>query len=224
MPAGLKLNIKLNRTQSKMLAVVTSCSILTVFSLVGARVLWSQAAYHRHELAAKRTAVKQLKDNITIAQTLQTQYGSFNSTNPNVIGGKNVSDPNTVPPDGDNARIILDALPSKYDFPALISSVAKILKNNSINNQSIGGTDQSGSLNSEPAANPQVTPIALSVSGAATYQGVQMLVRDLERSIRPFDITKLQISGSSSNSSVSAEVTTYFQPAKILGSETQEVK
>lgn len=225
----LKTNFKLrqlglDRGQTRMLVTITLAVAVTIFSLLSAKALWSQASYHRHVLDAKRQAVKQLKANLDTVQTLKTQYDSFSSANPNAIGGKNVADSNATPPDGDNGRIVLNALPSKYDFPALISSVTKIMSISRISNPGIAGSDQSATINSQPTANPQPVEIPLSLSGLTTYSGAQNLVRDLERSIRPFDITKLQLSGSSASMSVSAQVTTYFQPAKILSSGSQEIK
>ncbi|HCM51997.1 TPA: hypothetical protein DIS56_02585 [Candidatus Saccharibacteria bacterium] len=217
-----KLN--LDRGQTRMLVMITAAVAVSVFCLLSAKALWSQAAYHRQVLSAKKEAVKQLKSNLDTIETLKTQYDSFNSANPNAIGGKNVADANAAPPDGENGRIVLNALPAKYDFPALISSVTKIMTINRIGNPGIAGSDQSATISSQPTANPQAVEIPLSLSGLTTYSGAQNLVRDLERSIRPFDITKLQLSGSSASLSVSASVTTYFQPAKILSSGTKEVK
>ena len=217
-----KLN--LDRGQTRMLVTITVAAAVTVFCLLSAKALWSQAAYHRQVLSAKRQAVAQLKANIDTVETLKTQYDAFNSANPNAIGGKNVSDANATPPDGTNSQVVLNALPSKYDFPALISSVAKVMSLNRIGNPGIAGSDQSATINSQPTANPQPVEIPLSLSGLTTYSGAQNLVRDLERSIRPFDITKLQLSGSSASLSVSASVTTYFPPAKILSAGNKEIK
>lgn len=222
-----KLSLKqlnLDRGQTRLLVIITIATAVTIFCLLSAKALWNQAAYHRQVLGTKREAVKQLKANLDTVETLKTQYDSFNTANPNAIGGKNVSDANAGPPDGDNGRIVLDALPSKYDFPALISSVTKIMSYSRITNPGIAGSDQSATINSQPTANPQPVEIPLSLSGLTTYAGAQNLVRDLERSIRPFDITKLQLSGSSASLSISAQVTTYFQPAKILNSGTKEIK
>jgi len=58
-----------------------------------------------------------------------------------------------------------------------------------------------------------------------SYGGAQNLIADLERSIRPFNITTLDFGGTNSTISISAGLSTYFQPAKMLGSgTTKEVK
>lgn len=216
--------LKIDKAQSTILMVVCVCTAVTIFSLISTKALLSQAAYHRKEIAAKNAALKQVNANISSATTLITQYQAFNNTNPNAIGGKNSADPNVRPPDGTNSRIVLDALPSKYDFPALVSSISNILAANGVASPSINGTDQSSSTNAAPAVSPQPVAMPITLNGSATYASLQGLLRDLERSIRPFDVTNLQISGSASNVTFSIESTSFFQPPKTLVVTDKEVK
>lgn len=216
-------HLQINKAQSRIMLIVGIATVISVFCLVSTKQLLSQSSYHRKEITAKKTAAKQLTANLNAANALAAQYQIFDSSNPNVIGGKNSTDPNTKPPDGDNARIVLDALPSKYDFPALISSLSQILSANSISNPGIGGTDQSATIDNSPSNNPQPIPLAVSVSGASSYNGVKGLVKDFERSVRPFDVKVLELRGSAGNMTFSAELNTYFQPAKTLSTTTMEV-
>jgi len=216
---------QIDRAQERLIILVSLSVVVTIFCLVSAKALLDYASYHRHELAAKQLVIKQLEASITTANSLESQYTSFNSVNPNFIGGKNTTDPNASPPDGDNARLVLDALPSKYDFPALISSVSKILTNNSITSPGIAGSDLSATTVSTPSVTPTAVEIPLSINGLVSYAGAQNLIRDLERSIRPFNVTNLDFGGTNSTISISAGLTTYFQPAKVLGAgSTKEVK
>src|SRR3989344_5561127 len=204
----------MDKNQTRLIMTVGIATVITIFCLVSTKALLAQASYHRSELAAKRAVIKQLKSNIDTAATLQTQYQAFNSVNPNFIGGKNVTEPNASQPDGDNARLVLNALPSKYDFPALISSVSKILSGAGMASPGIAAR-----------VNPTPVEITLSLNGVTTYGGAQNLIRDLEGSIRPFNVTTLEFGGSSASISLSAGLSTYFQPAKALGSgSTKEVK
>ena len=216
---------QIDKSQKRLIILVSVSTVVTIFCLVSTKALLDYAGYHRHELAAKRAVIKQLEANIATANTLESQYQSFNSVNPNFIGGKNTADPNTSPPDGDNARLVLDGLPSKYDFPALISSVSKILTNAGIASPGIAGSDLSATTGSAPSASPSPVEIPLSINGLASYGGAQNLILDLERSIRPFYITTLDFGGTNSTISISVGLSTYFQPAKALGSGTmKEVK
>lgn len=216
---------QIDKGQQRLIILVSLSTVVTIFCLVSAKTLLSNASYHRHELSAKQEVIKQIEANISTATTLESQYQSFNSVNPNFIGGKNTTDPNTSPPDGDNARLVLDALPSTYDFPALISSVSKILTNNAVASIGIAGNDLNATTGATPSVNPTPVEIPLSINGSTSYSAAQNLIRDLERSIRPFDITTLDFGGTNSTVSISAGLTTYFQPAKVLGAgTTKEVK
>ncbi len=216
---------QMDDSQKRLIILVSLSTVVTIFCLVSAKALLDYASYHRHELSAKRAVVKQLEANIATANTLESQYQSFNSVNPNFIGGKNTTDPNASPPDGDNARLVLDALPSRYDFPALISSVSKILTNDGIANPGIASSDLSATTSAAPVVSPSPVEIPLNINGLTSYSGAQNLIRDLERSIRPFNITTLDFGGTNSTISISAGLSTYFQPAKILGTgSTKEVK
>jgi hypothetical protein len=198
---------------------------ISVFCLTSTKVLLTNGAYKRHVINANHKAADQLRQNLDQSKTLLNQYQVFEGDNPkNIIGGKNTTDTKAVPPDGNNSRIVLNALPSSYDFPALISSMAKILNDNRLNNPGIGGSDQSGST--ESAANVTAEPVAipLTVNGTGGYDIIQALIRDLERSIRPFDLTNLQVQGSSSSMTITASLNTYYQPPKSLNITSEDVK
>src|SRR3990167_9374292 len=145
--------LQISQAQSSMLLIMAGAVVISVFSLVSTKRLWSQSVFQRHVVNARRDAAKQLSDYLTSANQLVTRYNTIfaNEENPtNVLGGRNTNNSKVLPPDGNNARIVLDALPSNYDFPALVSSVSQILSNNLISSPSIGGSDQSSTINDEP--------------------------------------------------------------------------
>lgn len=218
--------LQIDKEQSKMMAIIAIATVITIFSLVSSRVLISQAAYQRRVINARHAAIKQIQANSSNADILINQFNNvFQGNDPtNIIGGKNTNDPNAHPPDGDNARIVLDALPTTYDFPALLTSMSNILTNNSIGSPSIGGTDQSTTFDSTPSANPRPSPIDLSITGSGTYENMQSLIKDLERSVRPFNVTRMTLSGNQSNLVLSLNMTTYYQVAKTLNTTSKEIK
>ena len=220
-----KKRLQIDKTQSRMLLVIALSTVISVFCLVSAKALLARATYQNRVINAQHVAIKQIEQNIKNANTLVTQYNDvFVGTNPtNIIGGKNDPSSNSLPPDGDNGRIVLDALPVSYDFPALLTSVSKILTNNSIGGPAIGGSDQSSAVNNKPSAHPSSAKIDLSISGSGSYRSAQTLIKDFERSIRPFDITKLSLSGSESNLAVSVGLSTYYQSAKSLMVGSKEI-
>lgn len=215
--------LKIDKASSVMFAAVAIASIVATFSLISTKALLAQAGHQKRVLNAQKEAVKQLQSNISAANTLTTQFEVFNSGSTNVIGGANNNSAGG-PKDGENARIVLDALPSQYDFPALLSSVDKILNTTSINNRSISGSDESVTADNSPAEKPQPTIMAFSVGGSATYGNMQNLIKDFERSIRPFDITTFQFNGTEDNMRFGLTINTYFQAPKSLTIKAKEVK
>lgn len=215
-------HVQIDKSQSTMLAVVAVAVAFCVFGLFATKSLVSKGLYQRRALSAERNVAATLKSNYTAAQTLVTQYTVFAQENPNMIGG-NVNGNGLN--DGDNPRITLDALPSKYDVPALGSSIEKILDGRNVTFNSLSITDDPSSNSDQPVAQPQTVSIPFSFEGTTNYKSAQQLLQDFERSIRPFDLNTLEIDGTDKTLKLTVGMTTYFQPAKSLNlTATQAVK
>ena len=160
--------------------------------------------------------------NITAANDLQTSYKAFVETPENLLGGN----PNGQgDKDGDNARLILDALPSKYDFPALATSLEKILKSENFSIQSITGTDDEVQQSATTASpNPQPVPMPFEVSFTVSYASMGFLLGTLEKSIRPIQVQRLSLSGQNGSMQATIAGQTFYQPAKSLSITTRTIK
>jgi hypothetical protein len=206
-----------------MVGVVAAAAFVTMFCLVASKAVFSQNQYQGRVTKAKEAAHKQLQDNLAAFDTLVASYKKFDGKTTNIIGGnKNAAGDN----DGTNSKIILDALPSSYDFPALTSSLEKILKDRHLNVTSISGTDdqlaqQSNTTSASPTANP--IPFTFGI-GNANYTDVQNLVKALQSSIRPMAIDSLDLSGGASNMTLNVNAHTYYQPGKSVNITTKVVK
>ena len=215
--------VKVDKAESRKLVLLSAMVAVAIFCLVGSKQLLSQANYQRRVINAKQAAAKQLNTNVDNANDLVQRYEVFNSLNPNIIGGKNTSDPGALPPDGDNGRIVLDALPSKYDFPALITSIYKIMSLDGITKSTIDAREDP--TISQPASDhPVPVTIPLSLSGTANYSALLAFITDLEKSIRPIDVTSLDVTGSNTNMTFTISMNTYYQPAKTTESANKGIK
>lgn len=215
-------HLQIDKAKSRILAVVSVAAIITIFSLFVTKSMLTKANYQRRVINEKHKVVNQLKDNIKSTKTLITQYKMFAEQNPNVLGG-DISGIDNL--DGDNARITLDALPSKYDAPALASSIEKLLLERNVSIQSIDVTDDQASNPDQAQAMPVATPVSFSFEAGSDFKTSQQLIMDFERSIRPFDAITLELSGSDTSLRTKVSVTTYYQPAKSLSLKaTKEVK
>ena len=204
---------QLSKAQQEVLAIIAIAVVICVFSLVGVKTMISKGAYQRRVLNEKHKIITQLEANYSAANTLATQYKVFANQDPNLIGGKAQGTGNQ---DGANPQIVLDALPSTYDAPALASSLEKILSGDNTTIRSLDVKD-------DPAGNPDIAvpqpsaqAISFSFEIGSSYANAQQVFKDFERSIRPFDVTRLEISGSDSALDIVVNMNTYYQPARSL--------
>ena len=208
-------HLQIKSANSTMIIVLSIAAAVAVFSLVSTNSLFKQAKYQNKVITARNKAKKQLEDNIKEKDKLVDHYQSFASGDPNIIEG--LRDDVSGERGGENPRIVLDALPSTYDFPALTSSIEKIMTKRSVKITSISGKDDV-SANSAKDSSPNPKPIAMTFTAEAesNYSSIQELIKDFEKSIRPFKVTKLEISGKEDKLTMKANIDTFFQPAKDL--------
>lgn len=209
---------QVDKTQTMIFGIVIAASIVTVTALVAAKSFLSQAIYLGKVVNGKEKALKQLTSNEDAVNSLVTAYKAFASQDPNLIGGSSLG---TGGRNGDNGRLVLDALPSKYDFPALATSLEKMLSGYNIG--SITGSDDSVAQEQNAGV---VAPVDMpfSINISTNYTGLQQLLGSFEKSIRPFQITKLSVSGTNSELKIDMAAKTFYQPEKSLKIENKEVK
>lgn len=215
--------VAISKANAQLVLIVAVASFVTVFCLIASKAVLSQNQYNARVVTAKEKAQNQLQDNIEAFDKLEKSYTSFNTTSTNVIGGIASG---TADKDGPNSKIILNALPSTYDFPALTSSVEKILSDRGLKVSSITGTDdQVNQQGNTSSINPTVTeiPFSFTVTGA-NYQAVNDLFKAMQSSIRPFVVDKLDVSGSANDMTVTVDAHTFYQPAQNLKPDLKVIK
>ena len=221
--AKLQLSTKrvlIDKTNSRIVAYTAAAAFMVVFALVSSRTLIGEAMYQSRLISAKKQSVSQLKTDIQSTSNLVTAYKAFVGTPQNVIGGNPTGNGSK---DGDNAKIVLDALPSKYDFPALATSLEKLLTSQNVQIQSISGTDDEvAQSNDQSSSNPSPVAMPFQISVTGNYQQIQNLVKTFNLSIRPFQIQTMQISGNESSMTLTMTAQTFYQPEKVFN-VTQKV-
>lgn len=190
-------------------------AFVVTFSLVASWSLFGQAKYQNRVISAKKDTLKTLEKNLEARDDLVSAYRAFESPSQNIIGGNPASE--ATDRDGSNAKIILDALPSKYDFPALTSSLEKFAALQSLEIQGITGTDDEVAQSSQQSSpTPQLVPIDFQLDTRGSYAQIQGLFDMFNKSIRPIQVQKVTIN--SNDGAVSASVTaqTFYQPEKKI--------
>lgn len=214
--------VGVDKTNSRIVAITAGAGFFIVFFLVSSYLLFGQLTYQNRVIGKKKAAVEQLQDNIEARDSLVTSYEAFVDAPQNLLGG---NPSGNGPKDGSNAKLVLDALPSNYDFPALTSSLEKLLLEQRVKITSITGTDEEAvraeeQLTASPS--PIETPFEFSVSG--DYAGIQRVITAMELSIRPFQVLTTQVTGDEQNLTLKLTGKTYYQPSKGLHIQKEVVK
>ena len=211
----------INKANSNMVIAVSISAFIVVFCLVASKSLLDQRSYQARVITKKKAALAQLESNNQDAQELVARYESFVNTSTNIIGGETSGD--DADRDGDNAKIILDALPSQYDFPAVATSLEKILDDRKFTVNGISGEDDVlNQQNQDAGSGPIEMPFEIDVTGK--YSSVQSFIEYLERSIRPIQINQLGFEGRDEELTITINGQTYYQPAKTLDIKKEIVK
>ncbi len=211
--------LQINKANTTMVAVVAIASFIVVFSLVASRALLSQWSFNGRVIKEKQAAVNQLQNNLKAVDSLLTSYNAFAGASENLLGG---SSDGAGDMDGDNARLVLDALPSKYDFPALVTSLEKLLEGHKIN--SIHGVDDQANQESVSMVTPLPVEMPFTINVSGSFESIQTLVSTLERSIRPVQVQKIDLSADNQDLQAIIEAKTFYQPEKKLEIRTKEVR
>jgi hypothetical protein len=211
----------IDKANSSMVAVVAVSAFLIVFSLIASKALWSQRSYQSKVISKKEEAVKQLESNKEAVEKLKVSYATFINTPDNIIGGN----PNgTGDRDGNNSKIILDALPSKYDFPAFITSIKKLLATKNLELKSITGTDDEVAQNTAKSKGAIEIPFEFTSEVNGFAQAKDLLIAT-EQSIRPIKIKKATLTGKDGqNLTVGVTAVSNYQGAKGLTITKEVVK
>lgn len=194
----------IDKANSTTLLSVMLASIVISASLVGIKSLWDLRSFQDRVISEKSKVSDQLESNIDAAKQLQSAFGNFEQTDI-------------------NSQIVLDALPPKYDFPALASSIDRISQRGKYKLESFVGEDlQIDALENSADPFPEEIPFSVTINGS--YQEVQDFVDQIEKSIRPFKVTNLVLNGTTKEMSATFEIATFYQPSRNLELGTRTIR
>lgn len=219
-----RISVKRLQVDKANVSIVVTVSVavfLTVFALVAAKGLLGQMAYQSKVIEAKSKTRQILKDNLSARDQLVTQYQAFVSTTTNVINGSSAG---TGDRDGDNAKIILDALPSKYDFPAVGTSLEKLIQANGLTITTISGTDDEIAQSGQTSVSPQPIEMPFQVGLEGSTDQTAKFFEAIQRSIRPIKAQIVTITGDDAKITTTITANTYYQPEKNLNIREEVVK
>jgi hypothetical protein len=219
--------VMIDKSNSSMVAIAAVAAFIAIFSLVASKSLVDKMMYQNKIIDKKETALTQLQQNLEAVDRLVKSYNTFESSDTNIINGVSLG---TGANNGKNTTIITDALPYKYDFPALVTSIEKIMLADRVTIETISGIDDEIQQKANKgSANPEPVLIPFDVRGTAKYADAQLLINDFQRSIRPIVVKKITIGAGGTGeekdtTSIAISADTYYQPAKEFKITEEAVK
>jgi hypothetical protein len=213
----------IDKSNSRMLIAVALATFVFIFSIFAVRALISQSLYHGRVIREKELSLNQLKENEQTVTELRTAYDLFEAEEINILGG-NPGGQGAL--DGSNTKLVLDALPSKYDYPALSSSFEKILRDGGYDIGSIGGSEDTSLAESSEKATKDVKPVEIPYEFTVNSdtEGMKRLLQTLERSIRPMYVDSLEIQAGETILQAQVSLRTYFTQPKTFEVGSKVVK
>jgi hypothetical protein len=212
----------ITKANSRIVWATGIAAFVVIFAGVACKTLVSQANYQNRVISEKKKALATLQSDLNARDSLVSSYKAFVSTPQNVLSGNPEGD---GPQDGDNAKIVLDSLPSRYDFPALATSLEKLITSQGLQIVAISGTDDEvAQAANQSSTAPAPVPIPFKIQVGGSYDAIRSLVDVLERSIRPIQVQNLQITGTDGSMTATIDAQTFYQPEKSLSIKSEVVK
>ena len=192
---------------------VAVASVVVSMSLVTLNIMWGTASFNEKVHGKQEEARDTLEQNIEAIKPLQESFQRLE------IGGKLIP---AQPDDKTNSELILDALPSAYDFPELATTMNNLAESSGVNLLAFRGSDE-GSTAQTSAPNPEPVVIPFTVEVEGTYEDVTRFLLNTESSIRPIRVLSMDLTGSSSKLELVMNAETSYQPAFDLTIQKETV-
>lgn len=207
-------HIQMKKASSTVFISIAVASVLVSFCIVFLNILWNTSKYNTRVHDAQEMVRDTFENNLSAVPELQSSFKNLE------IGANLIAD---QPEDKTNSEVVLDALPSKFDYPALVSSIDNLAKTTAVKLASFQGVDLGESAeqsSTDPA--PVEIPVILEVEGS--YEAIKIFLKGVEDSIRPFEVTRIELTGTDDALRVLVNMNTYYQPAFNLNLETRIIE
>ena len=205
---------QIRQASTQTFVAVAVSSVVVSMSIVMLNILWETSKFNSSVHDAQGVAKDILETNIEAAKPLQESFDRLE------ISG------NLIPTQADNKKnseVILDALPSKFDFPELAASISNLAKVSSVELKSFRGTDiGSDATQSSPSPVAEQIPFTMEVEGS--YSAVAKFLLNMENSIRPIKTLSLDLSGTDNKLRATINAETSYQPAFDLKIQKRTVQ
>lgn len=216
---GLKKRQQIASANKLIFLWVIGAAVAISICGVAMQFLFRQATFNQKIITEKAKTQTTLAHNITNAKELKNKIQ-------NLLADTNLAKVKASP-DDTTLKVVLDALPTTDDKAALASSLQQQILPKSGSNltalttisQSSGGTLADPTATA-PAGGAQTATFDFGTTGS--YDQVKNMLLDLERTIRPMNVTTLSLQGSDNALTTTVQGVTYYLPERTveLGKKT----
>jgi len=224
---GLRKRQQISKANQTMFLAIAGASVVVGFSLVLMLFLVQRIWFGEKVIAEKNHTVAVLQKNLDSVNALKDNIRVLNT---------NEDLKSILLKDGDSPlQSVLDALPASANSTAMASSLqVKLLSNvsgitiESLKVDPVVGvetsSDGSGSIDSSDPSSHSIG-FSFSVSTAAgNSDALRQVLMQIEKSIRPFNITNLSVESQGSRLVMTATGVGYYDPAQVVQLTDKVVK
>lgn len=195
---------KIDEAKAKMFGVISLCSVVIAASIVVMGNLWGLRGFHNRVIDELKSTEEVVAQNAINAAALDAEFKTLEGTEV-------------------NSKQILDSLPSVLDFPALATSVEKLVEDEELVLESFSGKDDAGTAE-KSAVNPEPVELPFSIVVTGRYDDIQKFILSAEQVIRPLVIQSVEMKGSDKAMSATINYITYYQPTTSIETESKSVR
>ena len=193
----------IKKASTVIMIAMTIAAVVLSLSIVGLKFMWSINTHNNKVIAKKELARDTLKDNGDKIGDLKANFEQLEQSKV-------------------NSQTVLDALPSKYDFPALATSVEALASRSGLVLKSYAGDDnEATAINSE--VNPVPIEMPVNITAQGSYESLVKFIANLGKSIRPMQINQMTIKGTDEVLQVDMQLSSYYQPALSVDIQTEVI-
>jgi hypothetical protein len=209
---GLKKRQQIASANKLIFLWVIGAAVALSICGVGMQFLFRQAAFNQKIIGEKAKTQTTLTNNITNARQLKQKVDEL-LANTDLASVKATEGDTTL-------KVVLDALPTADDKAALATSLQQVI----LPKSGVGLTELSTialqgdvvTQGEEPVNDGTAKPTGFTFSVTGAYGQVKTMLQDLERTIRPINVTNLTLDGGDSSLRTTVKADSYYLPERTV--------
>ncbi len=224
---GLSKRQQLDKTNRNIFIWVAVAAAVLSLSIVALQFLVREGIFNQEIINRKSKAEKTLQQNLASVEELKQNVDAL-LANDSLTALR-------INPTDSALQVILDALPTTGDSTTFSNSLySKVLSRNgvAISNVTVGDIQAAG-LAAAPAelttdatasGTASVQPLKFSVSFTGNQDQIKATMADIERTIRPINVQRLNVRSTEGALGVTVDGETYFLPRSTVEVRKEQVK